>query len=189
MKLPFISDRRGGDGRRKRERRANPRSGSDRRANQDRRLDQRREFVRLVYPLGAEPKIISYPTEASPKLIKSEPEILATDFRVADLSKKSIKFICLIKCAKCTHPMRFNDKITFTLQFHDEEVIDLEAKVVRYFGELRTKTGTFVTLLSANLSSERIKKEQAYLLKNFPDFCREHQVDQRTLEEDPVPTK
>jgi len=185
MKLPFLSDRRE-DGRRKRERRAKSRGGNDRRSSSDRRIEQRREFVRLVYPVGSEPQIISYPPEAAPRIIKSEPEILATKFRISDLSKKSVRFLCLTKCSKCGKPLPFNGKIALTVQFNDGEIVDLQADIVLYFCEIKTKTGSFVTLLVENLTSDRIKKEQAFLLKNFPDFCRESQMDQRLLEEEPA---
>lgn len=184
MKLPFFSDRRS-EGRRKRERRAASRNGSDRRGS-DRRFEQRREFVRLVYPLGSEPQIISYPPEAAPKIIKSEPAILATKFKIADLSKKAFRFNCLIKCSKCDNPMPFKSKVTFTVQFHDDETLEIEAEIIRYFCEIKTKSGSFVTLLAKNLTPERINKEQAFLLKNYPEFCRESQIDQRMLEEEPA---
>lgn len=182
MKLPFFSDRRG-DGRRADQRREGSRGGSDRRASSDRRLDQRREFVRLVYPIGSNPEIVSYHPDAAPEIIKSDPVSFASKFKIADLSKKAVRFTCLVKCNKCETPMPFNSKVSFTIKFHDGETVDLQAELVRYFGLVKTKTGNFVTLLSTNLSPERIKKEQSFLLKNFPDFCRESQADQRMIEE------
>ena len=184
MKLPFLSDRRG-DGRRKGSRRAGSRDENDRRSS-DRRVTQRREFVRLSYPVGNEPQIISYPPEAAPKLIKSELDILETDFKISDLSKKAVRFSCLAKCSKCNHPMPFKTKVKFSLQFHDDEILELEGEIARYFSDVKSKTGSFVTLLTKNLSPERIRKEQSFLLKNFPEFSRETQMDQRLLEEDPA---
>lgn len=183
MKIPFISDRRG-EGRRQRDRRDATRGSNDRRSPSDRRHEQRREFVRLVYPSGNEPQIISYPPEAAPEIIKSEPAILASKFKISDLSKKSFRFRCLTKCSKCDSPLTLNNKVAFTVKFYDGETLDIQAKIVRYFGDIETKTGNFVTLLLEQLSPERIKKEQAFLLKNFPDFCRQSQADQRTLEEE-----
>ena len=179
MKLPFISDRRSED-RRKKERRATTRGSSDRR-DSDRRVIQRREFVRLVYPVGGSPEIISYPPEAAPKILDSEPLILTTDFRIAELSKKAIRFICEIKCRKCRQPMELNRKISFTVKFHDGEILDMEADVLRYFGDLSVRAGSFVTLLSAEISPNRINKEQAYLLKNYPDSTNEKPVFNRTI--------
>jgi len=185
MKLPFIGDRRG-EGRRTRERRATTRGKTDRRDSTDRRVNQRREFVRLVYPSGNEPQIVSYPPEAAPEMIKSVPEIIATDFRIADLSKKAIRFTCLKKCSKCDKPIPFNKKIAFTLKFHDGETLDLKAEVTRYFAEVETKAGSFVAMVSENLPSERITKEQSFLLKTFPEFCRESQTDKRIPKEEPA---
>lgn len=180
MKIPFISGRRG-DSRREGSRRGTDRDDSDRRQN-DRRAEQRRADLRLIYPDGDSPQLIVYPPEAAPKIIEASPIVLTTDFRIAEISKRSMRFICEISCSNCEKPLKLADKLAFTVQFHDDETLDIAASVFRYFGELKTKTGTFVVMLDVPLTQDRIAKEQAYLLKNYPDFCRAELIDKRNVE-------
>ncbi len=181
MKIPFISDRRGGDSRRENSRRKAEREDSDRRQS-ERRVEQRRTDIRLIYPATDSPQLIVYPPGAEPKIIKASLRSLTTDFRIADISKKAVRFICEISCDKCNNPLKLTENMAFTVQFHDEEIIDMTASLYRYFSDLNNNAGTFVTVLDVPLTQERIIKEQSYLLKHYPDFCRAEMIDKRSQE-------
>ena len=128
-------------------------SGPERRRGA-RRKAQRREFFRIVYPSTA------------------SPEVLETPWRVADISKKGIKLVCEEGGGENWASPAVDSPISVRLQFHDGDIFDAVGKVLRSYYDADSNKCYIVCKLDADIPSERINKEQSFLLKHYPDFCR-----------------
>lgn len=144
------------------DRRRGDRSQGDRRSDTtalggkregERRGHKRRKFVRLAYP----------PTVA--------PKVLNANFCVADMSQKGIAFLCRDNCEECTGPITLKSIVDLKIQFHDGETIDIKVEILRCERTLNSQEKTYAGFVEKGISTERIAKEQAYLLSKFPDFC------------------
>ncbi len=128
-------------------------SGRNRRRS-ERRKAQRREFFRIVYP-----------SEAAP-------EVVDTNWRVADISKKGIKLVCEKGGGEDGASFGLDSPIALRLQFHDGETFDAAGRVMRSYQDADSNRWYLVCKLDSDIPGERINKEQSFLLKNHPDFCR-----------------
>ena len=120
----------------------------------ERRKAQRREFFRIVYPSTA------------------APEVLDMSWRVADISKKGIKLVCEEGTGEHLASFGVDSPIALRLQFHDGETFDATGRVLRSYQDADSNRWYIVCKLDVDIPSERINKEQSFLLKHYPDFCR-----------------
>lgn len=126
-------------------------SGSQRIEN-DRNQVQRRKYFRVCYPPAAVvPKITNLLTA-----------------KVIDISVKAVKFVLPASGANFIA----DDKINITLEFRDGLNIDTIGTLCRQESD-PTNRKVLVYIFNDEIPAAVINKEQAYLLKNFPDFCRE----------------
>lgn len=120
----------------------------------DRRQGERRRSVRLYYPRSALPKVLN------------------ANFRVINISREAIGFVCQDNCEQCTHPITLKSVLDLKIQFHDGETLDVRVKILRCQRDLGWDEKYYAGVIEGAISAERIGKEQAYLLRHFPDFCR-----------------
>jgi hypothetical protein len=112
---------------------------------------EKRQCIRLAYPLAAAPQITNM------------------RLQVVGISAKAIRFFVPdVVSQKVT--LKQGSKINIAIKFHDGQVVKRGGTILR---QERSQEGRehFVCLFERHLPTERIDKEQAYLLKNFPDFC------------------
>jgi hypothetical protein len=128
-------------------------SGVDRR-KAERRKAQRREFFRVVYPSMA------------------APEVVDMNWRVADISKKGIKLVCEEEGGENRASFEVDSPIALRLQFHDGETLDAAGRVLRSYQDADSNRWYIVCKLDSDIPSDRINKEQSFLLKHHGDFCR-----------------
>ena len=157
MRPLFSRDRRG-DERRRGERRQDTteRGGerqSQRRRGQRRRVERRR-FFRIVYPSTL------------------APETPNSGFRVMNLSQEGIMLRWEGKRDECPANLTLGGVISLQIEFHDGEVLDLVVRINRCQSERRSRVRVFAGTLEPALSAARINKEERYLLRSVPDFCR-----------------
>lgn len=120
------------------------------RREEERRAVQRREFFRVVYPVNASPKITNLSA------------------RVVDISVHAVKFE--LPAESSLSQMDVDKAIEMIVNFHDGQTINTSGKI---FKKSRHEDKfIFVCIFDVEISPEIINKEQSYLLKNFPDFCR-----------------
>jgi c-di-GMP-binding flagellar brake protein YcgR len=120
---------------------------------EDRRTSQRREYFRVVYPLHA------------------SPEITNLKAKVIDISIKGLRFEINIQDAT-NAKLAIDSKLNMNIKFHDGQTMEVAGVIIRQLEDQFGKS-TFVVIFDQQIKSEVINKEQAYLLKNFPDFCRQ----------------
>ena len=125
-----------------------------------RRRPERRDFVRLVYPQIAAPKILN------------------ANCSVADISQKGMQLICRDNCKECTRPRTLKSISDLEVQFHDGETIRVDIEILRCSRTLNSLGKTYAGFVGHGISAKRIAKEQAYLLSHFPDFCRDSREQQ-----------
>ncbi|OQA03333.1 MAG: hypothetical protein BWY69_00526 [Planctomycetes bacterium ADurb.Bin401] len=117
---------------------------------EERKITQRREFFRVVYPVNASPKITNLSA------------------RVVDISVHAVKFE--LPAESSFSQMDIDNAIGVIITFHDGHTINTSGKILKK-NRLDDKC-VFVCIFDVEISPEIINKEQSYLLKNFPDFCR-----------------
>ncbi len=148
--------------RRKQQRRSNNNSDNrsdsakERRSKKDRREAQRRKLFRVPYPFGAAPIDLNH------KII------------ILDISLESIRFV--FKNRQETVPV--GDMLELEIKFHDDEMITRRIIVKNCYDDYLSKH-QYIGHFTKPLPSDRIGKEQAYVLRNFPDFCRDISVMQK----------
>ena len=147
MKWHIWSDRRRGD------RRQDQTQQGDRR-KAERRKAQRRQFFRIVYPPVAAPKVLN------------------ANYRIVDISQRGILFTCDDGSDQCSQPITLRTLLDLKIQFHDGEILDIRVEIIICQSDLNTNKNNYSGIIEQGISAERINKEQAYLLKHFPDFCR-----------------
>lgn len=119
-----------------------------------RRKGERRRFFRVYYPPNAAPNILN------------------GEFRIVNISQQAITFACLKDCNRCSEPVPIGGTITIQIEFHDGERLDVKLRIVRAQGDLGTRENSYTGLAEQGIPAERIAKEQAYLLRVYPDFAR-----------------
>jgi hypothetical protein len=119
---------------------------------QDRGQAGRRQYFRVVYPLAAAPKITNLP------------------LRVIKISMKAVRFT---PCGELADGVSFEDGqiIQMVFKFHDEQVVELGGVIFRHSTD-KAGRKVYVCKFDSELSAELVSKEQAFLLRNYPDFCR-----------------
>ncbi|GEM_PF-1446099 len=118
----------------------------------DRRQSQRREYFRVVYPIDA------------------CPDITNLHAKVIDISIKAVRFELNISDAEKAG-LAIGKTIDMQFKFCDGEEKKIAGVIVRQLEDQFGKRA-FVCLFVKEQSLEFVNKEQAYLLKHFPDFCR-----------------
>ena len=152
MKRKVLDDRRTDERRRSDEKSDSKIPGDQRKdARRDRK---RRKYVRLAYPHRGSPKVLN------------------ANFCIIDISQKGIAFLCKNNCEDCTDPISLKSTVDLKIQFHDEEIIDIAVEILRCERTFRSKDRTYDGYVKKGITPDRIAKEQAYLLSNFPDFLR-----------------
>jgi hypothetical protein len=124
-----------------------------RRQGQRRRVERRRSF-RIIYPLSL------------------APEMLNSRFRVMNLSQEGIMLRWEGRKHECPVSLMLGSVISLQIQFHDGETLDLTVKVNRCQSDRRSRMRVFAGTLEPALTAARINKEERYLLRSVPDFCR-----------------
>ena len=127
-------------------------AGSDRRQGGKRQV-QRRQFFRVVYPLVAAPEISNLPA------------------KVVDISVRAVKLVFSRYDANNAN-FDIGSKMDISLKFHDGQTIEKTGSILR---KETDHAGKFyvVCIFDSDIPSAVINKEESYLLKNFPDFCRD----------------
>ena len=120
----------------------------------DRRERQRRKFFRIVYPPTAEPRVLN------------------GDFRIVDISQEGVRFACKNGRGGSPERIEVNSTVDLTIQFQDGEILDIRVKILRCDHKAGSGERVFAGIVKEGISPERISKEQTYLLKHFPEFCR-----------------
>jgi hypothetical protein len=157
MEPRFSTDRRRGDrrqGDRRSDAKAQGGSRKDQRRQGSRRQVERREFFRIVYP---------------PTLV---PTTLNGEFRVVNISRQGIVLRWEGRHGDCPANLTLGSVIHLQVEFHDGETLDLEVKVTRCQSERCSHRSVFAGTIEPALAAARISKEEAYLLRTVPDFCR-----------------
>jgi hypothetical protein len=119
---------------------------------EDRRKSQRREYFRVVYPIDASPNITNL------------------NAKVIDISIKAVRFELNIADAEKAN-LAVGKTIDMQFKFHDGEEKKIAGVIVRQLEDQFGKR-TFVCLFIKEQPSQFVNKEQAYLIKHFPDFCQ-----------------
>lgn len=71
--------------------------------------------------------------------------------------------------------------IALKIQFHDQEVVDIEVRIFRCRYDPDSRETVYAGIIENGLSSERINKEQAYLLNSFGELYQAPSVVNREL--------
>jgi len=121
---------------------------------QQRRQVERRQCFRIVYPVTLLPKPLN------------------GDFRVINLSRQGIMLRWEGKQDECPVSLTPGSVIDLQVQFHDGETSDLHVKITRCQSELHSHQAVYAGTLEPALSASRMSKEESYLLRHVPDFCR-----------------
>jgi hypothetical protein len=112
---------------------------------------EKRQFFRIVYPLTLAPRT-------------SNGEV-----RVINLSRQGILFRW-----EGWEPARLalGSIVNLRVRFHDGETLNLAVNITRCQSDVHSRQTVYAGILRPALSSARISKEEAYLLRHVPDFCR-----------------
>ena len=117
------------------------------------RQTQRREIFRVAYPPNAAPKVLD-------------------NFTIADLSTKAIRFTSAVN-EENEASLSIDNRITLKIQFNDGEILEVEGKILNcYYDENSPQEKNFVCYFDSEIPASRLSKEQSYLLKHYPDFCK-----------------
>lgn len=119
----------------------------------DRRQRQRRQALRVVYPPQAAPKVLN------------------ADFRVANISQRGIMFTRPGCPGECSEPIALRSVKELQIQFHDRDVLDVEVIISRCQYDPDSGEEIYAGIIEKGLSCERLSKEQAYLVRCFPELC------------------
>jgi len=119
----------------------------------DRRQRQRRQGLRVVYPPQA------------------APQVLNTDFRVANISQRGIMFTRRGCPGECSEPIALRSVKQLQIQFHDQAVLDVEVIISRCQYDPGSGEEIYAGIIEKGLPPERLSKEQAYLVRCFPQLC------------------
>ena len=114
---------------------------------------QERQYFRVVYPPAVSPVVVNFPA------------------RTLDISTNAIKFMLSGSDVNNLN-LGSGSKIGIVIRFHDNRTIKTAGTILHRETEQSGKK-IYVCIFDKKISSEIISKEQAYLLKNFPDFCRD----------------
>lgn len=120
---------------------------------QDRRQVQRRACFRVVYPADAAPQITNLPV------------------KVMDISIRAVRFTLCGELAAGVS-LEEGQTVQMTFKFHDEQVLDIGGVIFRHSTD-QTGQKVYVCRFNCELPAELVNKEQSFLLKHYPDFCRE----------------
>ena len=139
-------------GRRTEQRRETERGEEDQRGT-DRRETQRREIFRVIYPPNSAPKVLN------------------NNFNIIDISAKAVKFTCNNK--EDMETLHNETPVELKIEFNDGEILEVKGKIMNsYHDDSVPEQKYFVCYFEKEIPPARVSKEQAYLLKHFPDFCR-----------------
>jgi hypothetical protein len=128
------------------------RPGSRKRTAHRRRVE-RRQFFRIVYPLTLVPKILN------------------ASFRVLNLSRQGI--LLMWDGGQERPPnLTLGGEARLQIHFHDGEILDLQLTITRCQSEFHCRRPVYGGTLEPTLSQARLSREEAYLLRRVPDFCR-----------------
>ena len=119
-----------------------------------RRQLERRKSFRIVYP---------------PTFV---PKVLNGSFRISNLSRQGILLIWEGERDECRANMTLGSTLSLQVQFHDGEVLDLEITITRCQSDLPSRQTVYAGTVDPLVPAVRISKEEAYLLRHVPDFCR-----------------
>jgi hypothetical protein len=76
-------------------------------------------------------------------------------------------FACQSRGDECTQPITIGSVRELKIRFHDQEVLDVNVKILRCQYEPDSHENVYAGLIENGIPSERIGKEQAYLLRIF----------------------
>ena len=124
------------------------RAENDRR-QEERRVAQRRQFFRVVYPLN------------------ESPEIINLSAKIIDISVHAVKFELPAESAS---QFNVDSRVELKIKFHDGQIVEGWGKIFQKRDG--TDKSIFIGIFEKEISPAVINKEQAYLLKKYPDFCR-----------------
>lgn len=114
---------------------------------------ERRRHFRIYYPKAATPKLVN------------------CNFKVIDLSMEGIQFAVNRPSGDEPEPEP-DQNIEMKLRFNDADTANISVRVLRKHEDKNTGKTLWSGRIEHGLSPSRISKEQAYLLRHYPDFCR-----------------
>jgi hypothetical protein len=120
---------------------------------QGRRQAVRRQQFRVVYPLGAAPKVTNLP------------------LNVISISMKAVRFMLCGELADGVS-LEKGQRILMILKFHDEQIVKVGGAILRHSTD-RAGQKVYVCRFDCELPAELVNDEQAFILKNYPDFYRQ----------------
>ena len=88
-----------------------------------------------------------------------------------DIGKGSLSTRKLSMSVQLSDPLTY-DGGELEIQFHDEKRIDIKVEILRCERTLHSQEKVYSGYVEKGITTERIAKEQAYLLSHFPDYCR-----------------
>jgi hypothetical protein len=89
--------------------------------------------------------------------------------QVVGISAKAVRFF-VPDFVPQKSALKEGSKINIAIKFHDGQIVRRSGVIIRR-EQCQEGREHFVGLFERELPQERINKEHAYLLKNFPDFC------------------
>jgi hypothetical protein len=119
----------------------------------NKRHRQERQYFRVVYPPAVNPVVVNFPA------------------LVLDISTKAVKFVLSGNDVNNLN-LGSGSKIDIVIRFHDNQTIKTTGTILRRETD-QSEGKIYVCIFDREIPSEVISKEQAHLLKNFPDFCRD----------------
>jgi len=116
---------------------------------------QKRESARIVYPR------------------EDAAVIIETGYRVVDLSTRNIRFAATGSCSELYDLLESRNSMSLRIKLHEERVLQAECKILRQYYHPASHENYFVCLFTDEIPTEVVEREREYLLKNFPDFCKD----------------
>ena len=98
--------------------------------------------------------------------------VVNADFRVVNISQGGILLRRDGTLDECPATARTGKVIDLEIQFHDGEIVGVEVTITRCLYNRQLHAVLLAGIVHKGLSPARISKEEAYLLRTVPDFCR-----------------
>jgi len=72
---------------------------------------------------------------------------------------------------QCPEPIALRGIEELQIQFHDQDILGVKVAISRCHYNPSTGEETYAGIIEKGLPSERLSKEQAYLVRCFPQLC------------------
>lgn len=116
-------------------------------------MANRRTLNRVVYPCSARPKLLNIPA------------------KIINISEKGLQLGLEYDFAK-KNQIDLDKEMELEIEFHHGEKVKVSGKVVNTYTDINNIRTNVSICLSKTIPRKIVAREQAYVLKHFPDFCR-----------------